>query len=259
MFWYALGASSVFQGNKKSKDDMKFTYLLVDLFTILFPFAFSFHKKLNFVQNWRAFFPACLITAAFFVPCDILFTRLKVWGFNPDYVIGYYLINLPVEEVLFFLCIPYACLFTYHCIFKLFPPSRRLGLPNGITWILLCLSGSCIVLFPNRIYTVFTFALLIVLLILCRYVLKIDWLRRFYITYALLLIPFLIVNGILTGTGLKSPVVWYDDRQTIGIRFLTIPFEDIFYGMALILLNLLIYSFLAMGIRADTLPAKKAV
>ena len=43
---------------------------------------------------------------------------------------------------------------------------------------------------------------------------------------------------------LKSPVVWYNNDALIGIRIRSIPVEDIFYGMALILLNLIIYRYL---------------
>ena len=64
--------------------------------------------------------------------------------------------------------------------------------------------------------------------------------------YSVLLLPFFIVNGILTGTGLDSPVVWYNDNENLGLRVLTIPVEDIFYGMELIFLNLLIYQKLKL-------------
>jgi lycopene cyclase domain-containing protein len=59
----------------------------------------------------------------------------------------------------------------------------------------------------------------------------------FFFSYLVMLIPFFIVNGILTGTGLEEPVVWYKPEEIAGIRMLTIPVEDVFFGMLLILLN----------------------
>lgn len=96
-------------------------------------------------------------------------------------------------------------------------------------------------LFLDRIYTAITFLSLAVLLTVCAFILNSKWVIKFYIVYAVLLIPFLIVNGILTGTGLAEPVVWYNTSGIIGLRILTIPVEDVFYGMELILLNVLIY------------------
>ena len=98
---------------------MKNTYLLLNIFTISIPFIFSFHKKLNFYKTWKAFFPAVFITAAVFIIWDIYFTGISVWGFNRDYLLGVNLVNLPLEEWLFFFCIPYAIVFTYAAIKKL--------------------------------------------------------------------------------------------------------------------------------------------
>lgn len=50
------------------------------------------------------------------------------------------------------------------------------------------------------------------------------------------------VNGILTGTGLESPIVNYNPENFLGIRMLTIPIEDTVYGYEMILWN--IYLFL---------------
>lgn len=65
--------------------------------------------------------------------------------------------------------------------------------------------------------------------------------KRFYLVYLILMIPFLIVNGLLTGTALAAPIVWYNPGEIIGPRILTIPLEDIFYGMGLVLINVWIY------------------
>ena len=62
-------------------------------------------------------------------------------------------------------------------------------------------------------------------------------LPHFYLMYVIILIPFFIVNGILTGTGIEGEVVWYNDQENLGVRMLTIPVEDTFYGFALLLLN----------------------
>ena len=102
----------------------------------------------------------------------------------------------------------------------------------------------------DKIYPFVTFIILPVSMILIRYLFKQRWISKFYIIYAVLLFPFLIVNGLLTGTGLKAPVVWYNEQEIIGLRIMTIPVEDVFYGMALILMNLQIYLYLKR-------PAKK--
>ena len=220
---------------------MKYTYLLIDFFTVLVPFLFSFHPKLNFYKTWKTFFPAVLITGLIFVIWDMYFTSLGVWGFNPVYLIGTNVGNLPLEELLFFLCIPYSCVFTFHCLnilLKRFPSKKT---ENIISLLLIIFAIGMGIAYTDQIYTLVTFIGLIVLIIIAKYLLKVTWLGKFYLIYAILLIPFLIVNGLLTGTGLAAPVVWYHPSAIIGIRILTIPFEDIFYGMDLILLNLMIY------------------
>jgi hypothetical protein len=64
--------------------------------------------------------------------------------------------------------------------------------------------------------------------------------------YPILLIPFFIVNGILTGSGLPQPIVWYNNAENIGIQLWTIPVEDIFYGFELMLINVYLYEMLKL-------------
>jgi len=66
--------------------------------------------------------------------------------------------------------------------------------------------------------------------------------NKFYITFLVILVPFLLVNGILTGSFIKQEVVWYNDHENLGIRIFTIPVEDFGYAFSLILFNLLLIS-----------------
>jgi lycopene cyclase domain-containing protein len=217
---------------------MKFTYLLIDLFSLLFPLIFSFHPRLKLYKHWPALLPSILIITLPFVGWDMYFTQQKAWGFNPTYVTGYYIGNLPVEEIMFFICIPYACVFTYTSI-----PLKGFSQKTS-TWISNFIIVGAVVLaalFYQQIYTVCTLTLLATITVITK-LLRLSWLPRFYQTYLILLVPFFIVNGLLTGTGLNASVVWYNPSEIMGLRLLTIPVEDIFYGMILVMLNILLYN-----------------
>tara|TARA_B100000131_G_C17814041_1_gene490900 strand:- start:281 stop:481 length:201 start_codon:yes stop_codon:yes gene_type:complete len=55
------------------------------------------------------------------------------------------------------------------------------------------------------------------------------------------MVPFILVNGALTGLFFKQVVVWYEPSEILGVFLLTIPIEDIVYAYQLILTNLIIY------------------
>ena len=223
---------------------MNYLYLAVNMGAFLVPFIFSFHPKINFYKKWKFVIPAIILSAIPFLIWDIYFTKQGVWGFSPVYVTGIYFLNLPIEEVLFFICIPYSCLFTYHCFNKLLLKDYFFKIEKAITFLLLILLVVTAISNYEKLYTIYTFSLLALILMIIKFILNANWLSRFYFSYTILLLPFTIVNGILTGTGLNGPVVWYNDQENLGIRILTIPFEDIFYGMLLFLLNTMIVELL---------------
>ena len=217
-----------------------FTYLLVDLGAVLVPFLFSFHPKLKFNKEWKKTIISILIVGTFFILWDIYYTKIGVWGFNPDYLVGVNIFNLPIEEVLFFICIPYACLYTYHCFKILIKPFKAIS-SKYISFLLLLFISTCGLYYITNLYTGVTFLILFVVLTYTVFMLKPIWLSRLYLSLLVLIIPFAIVNGILTGTGIETEVVWYNPNEIIGIRFFTIPIEDFFYGFLLILMNVIIF------------------
>lgn len=214
-----------------------FLYLFINIATIAIPFVYSFHPRLRFWDRIKPFLLANFITGLFFIVWDSYFTHIGVWGFNPDYLTGIFVFNLPVEEILFFLCIPYACVFSYHCFGVLLKPKSHAN-TKFISLALIIFSFVLTVVYIDNYYTTSTFFLLAVFLTYIEFVKKVSWVKQYYITYAVMILPFFIVNGVLTGFGLEAPIVWYNENEMIGFRMLTIPFEDTFYGFLLIGINI---------------------
>lgn len=240
---------------------MKLLYLLVDLGAISVPLLASFHPKIRLDKHWRALWSAILISAVPFIIWDSYFTQIGVWGFTPQYLTGFGLVGLPIEELLFFICIPYACMFTYFC-FRLWKGHLHLKATQTVTWVFLVLCLLLGLAGAGRYYTSSAISWLAIFLIYLKWQAKPKWLGLFYYSHQFLLIPFIIVNGILTGTGPEKPVVWYNNAENLGVRILTIPIEDIFYGMLLLLLNAFLFEYFlqkseARQAQSENLPVRE--
>jgi lycopene cyclase domain-containing protein len=210
-------------------------YLSVLVFSVVIPLLLSFDKKIRFYRKWNALFPSIIIASSIYLTADIIFVKHGIWGFNPSYHSGIILLGLPLEEWLFFIAIPYASVFIHYVVVYYFP---KLVIGNifvrTFTTMLIVL---LIVL--EKAYTTFNFSLLIVVLVVALFD-QSGLLNRYLFSFLFILIPFFIVNSLLTGTFIPGEVFWYNDRAILGIRILTVPVEDIGYAFSLILMNLLI-------------------
>lgn len=221
-------------------------YLWIILGTIIFPLLLSFDKKIHFYTHWRTVFPAIFVVGLFFLLWDNYFTEHAVWGFNKRYVQGVYLFRLPLEEVLFFLVVPYACLFVYEVV-KGYLPNLKLDLLGRAFAFLMVLSGLLLTIFYLRNwYTLTACSLSVLLVIGIHFRARAKWFNHFALAFIICLIPFLIVNGILTGFTTPEPVVWYSEDHITGIRIGTIPLEDIYYNLSMLLPIVLIHEVLSM-------------
>lgn len=223
---------------------MKYLYLLLNLGSVLVPFIASFHPRLEFYKKWKSLIFSLFITNVIFITWDVLFTKMGVWGFNPNYYLGVKILELPIEEWLFFICIPYACVFMHYALLELYPKltfTKKAG--EVITFMLLLIFVLLLLFNYAKWYPLINYSLAIILLLIA-YRFNKKLLFQYYKTFIIMLIPFFIVNGVLTGFGIEDQVVWYNNSENLGFRILTIPFEDMTYAFSLILLNLVIIKFI---------------
>jgi lycopene cyclase domain-containing protein len=229
-------------------------YIGVNLACFIVPFIFSFHPKLRFYKQWKAFIIGALAMMAVFIPWDVYFTYQGIWGFNTQYTSGLFLGNLPIEEWFFFICIPYACLFTYHCIailVKNVPLQKVLAI---LAWIIAMACLFTAVLNTGKWYT-FTAHLLCGLFLAVHLLwLKSRYLPRFIFVFILILPFFLASNGVLTGVDfwnypfintnpetITEKIVWYNNAHNLGIRLFTMPVDDLAYGLTMLLLCVTVF------------------
>ena len=175
-----------------------FTYFLILACSLAGPLALSFDKKVAFYKKWKYVFPAMLIPAALYIGWDFCFTSAGVWSFNEKYITGIKLFNLPVEEVLFFFIVPYCCVFIYECIHCYFPGLKNRPAADIILKILALVLLITGIVFYNKYYTSSTFAgnaVFIAIIYLCRNYFSGFNAPAFLVSWLIILIPFLIVNG----------------------------------------------------------------
>lgn len=211
--------------------------------TLLGPLSLSFDRKVAFYRSWKYLLPAILIVSVIFLVWDEFFTRSGVWGFNTKYTSGIRLFSLPLEEVLFFLIVPFACLFIYEVVKNYFPKLRILFFARIFAFAIGALAFTLTVSYLNRWYTLVACGTAFLLVSGIYFKLKASWFPLFSLAFLVCLIPFLLVNGALTGFFTQEPVVWYNEAQFSGLRIGTIPLEDLFYNFDLLILVTALYEY----------------
>jgi len=239
--------------------NQNYLYLLIDLLCIVFPFIASFYRKAPFYKKWRYLSIAIGLPAVLFIIWDEIFTALGIWGFNPNYVTGFRIESLPIEEILFFICVPYACVFTYFALRYFIQKDLTLPYQNVVSFIAILLLLIAGIYHFEKLYTTVTFISLSFLLAYLTFKVRAPYLGHFYLTFGLIMIPFLLVNGILTGSFIQEEIVWYNNTANLGFRIGTIPIEDFFYAMLMLLSNISIFEWLELKSSRGSMLVDKSV
>lgn len=203
-------------------------YLVLNIFIITFPLLLSFESKIRFYKNISYYLFSILIVSSAYIVWDSIAEANGTWGFNENYLIGFKIFNLPIEEVLFFITVPYSTIFIYECC-KFYIKEKHASIPRYIFISLAIILSLLSIILWEKNYTS-TVLMFTSSLILAGSFTKLFYKNYFWLSLALTYIPFLIVNYILT----SLPVVTYNDAENLGIRFITIPLDDFLYSFSMI-------------------------
>lgn len=219
------------------------TYLLINFAIIFFPLILSLLPRYrSFYRHWRQLIGSILLVGAIFITWDIWVTAKGHWAFNPAHILGQKWLFLPIEEWLFFITVPFSCLFLYQALKNLYQTaSVRFNLkPFIFVFAATCFLTS-LFLYPKT-YTMFVLFFTALTAIVVLLVLPSLYSTKAYLLYTLLGIGlFFIFNTLLT----SIPVVTYNHLVITNIRLGTIPLEDLFYNWSLLTLYAFFYDWLA--------------
>ncbi|MCB0396991.1 MAG: lycopene cyclase domain-containing protein [Flavobacteriales bacterium] len=206
------------------------TYLLINIGAIIIPLLFSFDPRFGFVRKWPLVFIVLLIQGTFFIAWDAWYTSLGIWSFNNQHLVGIHIFGLPLEEILFFVCIPF-CLLFLHEVLRYFLPEWKMGAWMDMLLIAAIIFLSVLAVSSNGLaYTQVVSLLGAAALITVRLTLPRSVTERLFLLFPLHLFFFYIVNGLLTA----FPVVMYDDTENLALRVFTIPVEDHIYSLLML-------------------------
>lgn len=213
--------------------ETKWAYFYLHIFTFVPVFLLSFDKNVHYYHKWKPLLPAIAIVGGLFIAWDVFFTAQGVWNFNERYFANIRFLHLPVEEWLFFFTVPFACVFIYECLnFYL----KKDLLARAEPWLTPLMGFGFLLtglLYWGHLYTTTTFLLTGGFILYHWLFLDGTFRSRFYLSYLVALIPFLIVNGVLTGGYTEQPVVIYNPEEYLGIRITSVPLDDSVYGFLL--------------------------
>lgn len=192
------------------------------------------------VPQWRPYFPnlrglvfVWLFVSTSWLILDAWQHAAGFWGYNPQYVSQIQVLNLPLEEALFFYLIPLATLVLWHAI----PVSRTavlLGKGVVIGQILLAL----LMLFAPWPLPLRSAIDLVLCLVALGLIIRLDLLQRPVLAWTAVTAGcFLVANTYLTAL----PIVLYNADHMVPWRLGTIPVSDIHYNLAFLWLVLAVY------------------
>ncbi len=216
-------------------------YFWIIISIVSIPLLLSFERRISYFKKWPNVFSSIFLVGSFYVAWDMIATWVKDWSFNSAYVGSFKIVNLPIEEVLFFVVVPFSCIFIYEVICYFSKKNDDVEYNKNIIYIFIVFLMALALRFQDQSYTAMSLILLAGFFFLSVNFFKgIVFKKNFFAYILICYAPFLVFNGILTGI----PVVSYNSASIWGARILSIPVEDFIYNFTFLGFSLIVYEMM---------------
>jgi lycopene cyclase domain-containing protein len=220
---------------RKVGDDMS-AYGWFQLVVFIGPFIVSVLPQFRaFWRQWRALLLGYAAVSVPWILLDALSHARGWWAYEPSRVSSIELLGLPIEEILFFFTVPFACMVVMSVVQRYALPPLNSHVRVGLMLMVGALAAVLLIVGFARERSMVDLALFLASFALV-WRLGCTQQTAFWLWSGLVLILFLIFNSILTGL----PIVTYNEWFMSGLRIGTIPVEDAYYNFAFL------WSFLAV-------------
>jgi len=218
-----------------------FIPLLLVISTFAVSLIFGLKSKTRFLYEIKYFGPALVFSWAIIIMLIIKFAGLQIITFNPEYLSGKYILQLPIEEWLFWPAVSFLAFSVYLFVKEKFSSNEKANFFLIIGLILLVIFALITWFSRAKVYPFFVFMLLSVYLGYTIFRNRFKYqLPPFMIALLISAIPFFILKAIFY----NLPVENINPDYTFGVQIINVPVEDFGYFFLLLLMNITIYEYL---------------
>lgn len=223
---------------------VKFAYLVFNVLVSL-SFLGAALWMPEYWRRWRGLVAGFATVSGAFILWDIWAAAHGHWQFSSQYTLGLRVAGLPIEEGLFFVTVPGACMVVWELLGRT-KRARQVVIHSGtlrsgfVVLSALCLLGG--MMSGDSAYTraALLAAGIAAVCLACQ--VRLAVMRQWWLFQVASFTLFLVCNMVLTGL----PIVLYSLDHFSGLRIGTIPIEDFAYNFALLNLFLLVYEWAGM-------------
>jgi lycopene cyclase domain-containing protein len=218
---------------------IQLNYTTLIFLIIILPLLFSFKWMFKYYLFYKPLAASILIVGGSYIFWDMLVTYRGDWWFNPEFYSGPKLFGLPIEEILFFVVVPYACIFIYENLVY-FVGEKEIKFNKWVYLAVFFIFFIIGMVYYRQEYTILAMFSVALFFLIAAFLYPSVLKSRLYWMYIVIsFVPFMIFNYLLT----SLVVVYYNSSAIWGVRITTIPLEDFFYNFSMLSFYLLVYLY----------------